>query len=235
MRIRAVLFDAAGTLIELEQPVGESYAKFAHSEGVQLPAWRLQDAFERILRAAPPRVFPGSVHSQIPKLEREWWRTRVLETFRAADSTVRFENFEAFFDRLYQHFGTAAAWGLRAGVREALSGLRAAGIRLGIGSNFDHRLPDILEALEIRSFFSSVTLPAGCGFAKPDAPFFAAALADLGAEPDRTLYLGDEPEAQLGRARAIGLAAASIHKVENLAELPAHLQAIATLDGNRGA
>ena len=58
--IRAVLFDAVGTLIELREPVGETYARMARPFGVALPAWRVDDAFRRILKRAPPLVFPDA-------------------------------------------------------------------------------------------------------------------------------------------------------------------------------
>jgi putative hydrolase of the HAD superfamily len=233
MPIRAVLFDAAGTLIELKQPVGESYAAFARRAGVTLPAWRLQDAFERILRGAPARVFPGRSGAEVPDLEREWWRDRVRETFRAADSTVHFRDFDGFFEPLYGHFGSAVAWTLRPGARAGLSGLRESGHALGIASNFDHRLPKILEELEVNQFFSSLTIPAGCGSAKPDAALFAAALKELGSSPGETLYLGDEPDAELAGARVVGICAVPVSALENLADLPARLDSLATLHASR--
>lgn len=230
MRIRAVLFDAAGTLIELKQPVGETYSDHASRAGVELPAWRLQDAFGRILANAPPRVFPAAPPERVADEERSWWRARVRETVRAADSSVRFEDFDAFFQALYIHYGGAAAWRLRPGVLRGLEGLVASGRRMAIASNFDTRLTKILEELGIKELFSSITLPAGCGAAKPSPAFFVAALADLGTQPGEALYLGDDPVNDVNAARDAGLAAASINLVKNLAELPAHVEALATLE-----
>ena len=85
--IRAVLFDAAGTLIAPREPVGESYARLARDYGVALSAWRLDDAFRRIFAQAEPMVFPEAAPEEIPALERDWWRRVVRATFLAADST----------------------------------------------------------------------------------------------------------------------------------------------------
>ena len=60
MTIRAVLFDAAGTLIELAESVGETYARIAERFGVALPASRLDDAFYRVWASAPPMMSNGS-------------------------------------------------------------------------------------------------------------------------------------------------------------------------------
>ena len=71
--IRAVLFDAHGTLIELAEPLGETYARIAAAHGVRVSAWRIGDAFRRVLAAAEPAVFPDAAPEAILALEREWW------------------------------------------------------------------------------------------------------------------------------------------------------------------
>jgi putative hydrolase of the HAD superfamily len=229
MPIRAVLFDAAGTLIQLRRSVGEIYAEFSERDGVSVPAARIQDAFERVLSGAPPRVFPGHARPEVSSLERQWWQDRVRETFRAADSTAQFRDFNTFFDALYLYFGSNQAWTLRQGAHAGLSGLRDSGLSLGIASNFDDRLPKLLQSLGINEFFHSITTPSECGFAKPDRRFFATALQELGAAADETLYLGDDPDLDLAGAHAAGLHAAPISEIENLTELPTRIEALATL------
>ena len=113
VQLRAVLFDAAGTLIETARPVGETYAERAREHGVRLSAGRLGDAFRRILAGAAPLVFPEAPGDRLPELERDWWRTVVRSTFLAADGTARFRDFDAFFAGLYAHYAGAAAWAVR--------------------------------------------------------------------------------------------------------------------------
>ena len=62
--ISVVLFDAAGTLFELRRSVGETYSAAAARHGVSLPAWRLDDAFQRVMRRASPMVFPEAAPSE---------------------------------------------------------------------------------------------------------------------------------------------------------------------------
>lgn len=225
--IRAVLFDATGTLIELREPVGESYARFAAAHGVVLPAWRVEDAFRRILARSPARIFPDARPDEVPARERDWWRIRVRDTFRASDQTVRFRDFEAFFDALFRWYAGAEAWRLRPGSGEALRALRRHGLRLGVVSNFDHRLIPILESLEIRSFFDTVTLSGAHACAKPDPRLFEAATAALGVPARQAVYVGDDPDRDLRGARSAGLQAVDVRTLGALTELPARLATLA--------
>jgi len=104
LQVAAVLLDAAGTLIRTREPVGETYSRIAREHGVAIPAWRLDEAFARVLRSAPPMP-PGPDDA-----ERAWWRDVVRATFRAADQMQRFADFEACFAALYDHFARPDAW-----------------------------------------------------------------------------------------------------------------------------
>jgi putative hydrolase of the HAD superfamily len=225
----AVLFDAAGTLIELRESVGDTYSRIARAHGVTIPAWRLDDAFRRVLRASPPRVFPGVADAAIPEHERRWWWQLVRSTFLAADSTARFADFEAFFDVLFAEYDGDRLWVARPHALSLLAQLRSEGRALGVISNFDQRLPKILEALGIAGFLSVTVLPADCGVEKPDVRIFELALARLGVEAADTAYVGDDPETDARGASGAGLIAIDVAEMESLEELPARLQSLATL------
>ena len=148
-RILAVVFDAVGTLLLLREPVGETYARFALPYGVTLPAGRLQDAFTRVLAAAPPNLHPG-VPLAVARRARARLvaRARARDVPRAADGTARFDDFEAFFGRLWTPLrggARLAARRRREGAR-CLESLAARGLRLGVLSNFDQRLRRVLGA-----------------------------------------------------------------------------------------
>jgi putative hydrolase of the HAD superfamily len=226
VRIQAVVFDAAGTLIEPAEPIGETYARRARAHAVALPAARLGDAFRRVLAAAPPNVHPGESAERALGLERSWWRERVRETFRAADGTARFDDFDAFFAELFAHFGRGEAWHARPGAQAALSGLRAAGRRTAVVSNFDQRLHGILRELGLARELACVVLPADCGAAKPDPRIFAACLARLALPAERCVYVGDRSDLDVAAARAAGLRAIDVADVATLAELPARIEAM---------
>lgn len=215
----AVLFDAAGTLIALREPVGATYARLAREAGAGFPASRLEEAFARIFRAAPPNAHPGLPPDERPEAERQWWRARVRETFRAADQMVVIGDFEALFQTLFSHYGTPEAWELRPGARDALLALRRAGARLAVVSNFDHRLHGLLDALGIAGHFDLVLTPTDTGTAKPDPAFFAAALSRLSLAPERSVYVGDHPDDDILGARRAGIPGLDVTRLESLTAL----------------
>ena len=229
---RAVLFDAAGTLLLFREPVGETYQRFALDFGVDVPAARITEAFIRVISRAERMVFPDAPVEQRPSLEREWWWQLVRSTFRAADSTAIFSDFEAYFDRLWLHYAGRAAWYLAPGARAALAALRSRGVPTGIVSNFDHRLPYILQDLEILHYFETVTIPSETGAAKPDRLIFEVALQALAArEGARRLsrpavYVGDRAVEDVAGAREAGLVPIQVGSLATLEELPARIDAL---------
>ncbi len=229
MKIRAVMLDATGVLIDPAEPVGQTYAECASRHRIRLPAWRLEDAFRRVLRSATPRVMPGQTGDAAVAFERSWWRERVRQTFQAADSTVRFDDFDALFGEIYDHFSRGEAWRLRAGASEAIASVRARGYRTGVISNFDHRLPGILEDLEIAQLFDVIMIPSRCGAAKPDSEIFLAALALIGVEAGESIYVGHDRVLDGKGASRAGLLPLLLGGAETLDSLPTRIRQIANL------
>ncbi len=190
--LRGVLFDATGTLIETAEPVGEVYRRVALEHGVDLPAWRLDDAFRRVIARAPVRGTQGESASARREHEVEWWFEVIRQTFQATDSTARFDDFRGFAGALFDAYRTRDAWRLRPGVRPCLERFEAADWPMAIVSNFDHRLPEILHLLEIDHYFESIELPSDHGVAKPEAPLFAAAAGALDLPFSQLAYVGDD-------------------------------------------
>jgi putative hydrolase of the HAD superfamily len=219
-RLRAVLFDAVGTLIRLREPVGATYARFAAAQGTTIPAGRLEEAFARCRDAAPAMVFPGEPLVRAEALERAWWRRLVEDTFRAADGAVQPRDFEALFAGLWLHYAGPEAWELAPGAREALLGLRGRGLATGIVSNFDQRLRAVLRGLAIHHLFHAIVLPAEIGARKPDRAIFDAALKRLGLAGEQVAYVGDNAAEDLAASRAAGLRPIDARTLATLAELP---------------
>lgn len=224
MPLRAVLFDAAGTLIRLREPAGDTYARRAREFGVALPPGRLDEAFHRVLRAAPPMAFPEAPAAEIPALERGWWREVVRQTLRATDGTARLRDFEGCFAALFADFASASAWAAVPGARAVLDTLRRRGLRLGVVSNFDHRLPGLLAALDLAAPLELVLLPGEARAAKPDPRIFALALERLGVAAADALYVGDDAVHDVAGARAAGLRALQVGPAATLADLPRMLE-----------
>ena len=225
-RIQAVAFDAAGTLLRLREPVGETYSRFAKTHGVDVPAGRLDESFARVFRAAPPNLHAGEPIWRSEALERAWWHDRVRETFRSADQMVRFDEFDLFFAEVWDHYAGAGAWELAAGTREALTSISKSGRLLAVLSNFDHRLRPLLASFELADFFEAITTPADAGAAKPDRRIFDVCLKRLGLGGHRVAYVGDDPSDDHEGAQLAGLHPIDVTRFSSLTELPAALDAL---------
>lgn len=222
-------FDATGTLIEMSTSVGEVYAELAARFEVALPAWRLDDAFRRIISNAPPRGIDGKSVSEREANEVEWWTERVRQTFQATDSTVRIEDLRGFGRALFDTYCEASRWRTLPGIPQTLARLAAAGHPMGIVSNFDHRLPVILEAMDINMFFSVVEIPSKHGARKPDRRLFEAAATTLARELGELVYIGDDEPAVLDAIGRLGIRVLDVATLDRFDALPDWLESPATL------
>jgi putative hydrolase of the HAD superfamily len=141
--------------------------------------------------------------------ERTWWRQVVRETFARVGSLAAFgeHRFEDFFAQLFEHFAGADPWELYPETLPALRALQQEGIRLGVISNFDSRLPRVLQQLQLDPYFSTLTLSTQVGYAKPHPLIFRAALAAHGIPPAAAGHIGDSHREDYQGAKAAGLRA----------------------------
>jgi len=216
---RAALFDAAGTLIELREPVGETYARIAREHGVTIAPNELEAAFRITFKKVPAMVFPGVSIEEIPPLEKTWWSKVVTKTFLTADSAVRFADFDAFFEQLYGEMSRPEAWREIPGARNLLLKLRSLRWATAIVSNFDRRLLGLLQGLELAELFDAVVLCSDVGVAKPDAAIFQRALERLDVPASRAVVVGDDEVLDIEGARAAGLRAIDVRSLAKLDEL----------------
>ena len=221
--LRAVLFDAVGTLLVLREPVGATYARCARERGISASPEALQATFSHALRAMPPMLFPDRDAAQRQTAEREWWRAVVRATFGAAAVAAAPAEVDRCFDALFAHFGGAAAWQTAPGAAELLAALRRRGLRTGVLSNFDHRLPALLDALGVTPLLDTVVLPADAGAAKPDPAIFRCALDRLGISAAEVVYVGDDAADDIAGATRAGLQAIDVTRVSDLREIAAIL------------
>ncbi|OFV87838.1 MAG: hypothetical protein A3J75_05775 [Acidobacteria bacterium RBG_16_68_9] len=214
--IRAVLFDATGTLIHLRESVGETYARMARPHGIEIAARHLDAAFSRAFRRMPPMAFSRVPREHIADLERTWWRELVLATFRDRRAIDRLADFDRYFDHVFAYYADPAAWVLAPNTRETLAELRRSGRRTGIVSNFDYRLGTILDGFGLGPLLDVVILPSDVGAAKPDPRIFTAAVERLRCEPGDALYVGNDADDDVAGACAAGLHAIDVASLPTL-------------------
>ena len=224
MKFRAVLFDAAETLFTTRGSVGEIYGRIARQYGSSASPELIQAAFVRQFRGSGP----VSVQDQ-----KAWWRNVVHRVFTEAGMV---ENFDKFFDDVYEKFRDSQGWVLFPETLEVLSELKKQGLKLGVISNFDDRAYSVMRSLGILPFFDAVTLSSETGYCKPEPEIFQAAIRALGVPASETLLVGDSLRDDVEAGQRAGLTAILIDRagryistnhvdrISSLKEVPAKIQ-----------
>jgi putative hydrolase of the HAD superfamily len=202
MAIKAIFFDAAGTLIKPARRVGETYVDLARKYGVEASAAEIAERFRLCFHSAPPLAFPGAPAARMADLERAWWKELVRRVFEPRDG---FQRFDDYFAELFAYFAHPDAWALYPEVTETLSVLESRGMVLSVISNFDSRLIGILEGLGAAHWFEHIFVSSRVGYAKPDRQIFHIALERHSLEAGDALHVGDSEEKDLLGANKAGL------------------------------
>jgi putative hydrolase of the HAD superfamily len=227
--IKVVTFDARGTLLKVRFPVGETYAAVARRHGADLSTAAIEAAFFTVFPSMPPLAFPPMHDGQLRDRERGWWRTLVDRVVESADQRV--DDFEAFFTELYSLYRGAQGWKPYREAASVLCLLRSAGYKLGVVSNFDSRIEEVLVALNMSIWFDSVVFSSRAGVAKPGAGIFERALAELDVKAAQALHVGDSLRKDWQGARDIGMNAVLLDRAGRYAgHTPADCDVIASLE-----
>ena len=197
--VRAVTFDVGGTLIEPWPSVGQLYADAAARHGCgSIPAGLLQSRFRDAWRTRP-----RFDHA------RAGWAALVDEVFRGLTDAPPSAT---FFPELYGRFAQADSWRVFGDVAPTLDALAAAGVRLGIISNWDERLRPLLRSLDLERRFESIVISCEAGAVKPDGAIFDLAAAAFGLPPASILHVGDSLDHDVRGARAAGFRAVQVRR-----------------------
>jgi len=211
--IRALLFDAAGTLLEPIESVAETYARHFREQGWEIGAEAVREAFPRIFRESGDPDYSGQSCGDLA--ERNWWRELVFRTMIACGVDPAADGVRAndCFERLFAFYERGAAWRVFPEVGGVLAAASREGLRLAVVSNFDRRLHRILAELGLG--FEFVLTSADARARKPDPAIFRLALARLGLRPGEVLHAGDCVAADVTGARAAGIGAFHLDRPRN--------------------
>ena len=199
--LKAIFFDAAGTLFHLTRSVGDHYAYVGREVGLDLQPNELDSAFHAAWKQMPRRPAIDGPRENDDKL---WWRELVGRIFDQVAPSLRELDRDNFFEVAYEHFAEPGVWTLYPDVVDVLQQLRER-FQLAVISNFDGRLRFILQNLGISKYFAHVFISSELGADKPDPEIFRRALRIMNLKPCEVLHVGDDPERDWKAAGAAGL------------------------------
>jgi HAD superfamily hydrolase (TIGR01662 family) len=196
-RVRAVLFDLGGTLVETRDFDG--WAEDGQAVGLQFDAEGIAGAWEA---AEPWR--DGREADRV-----RLWRDVLA---RASGSDVS----EAVVGRfLARHDRRPIHGRLFSDVRRCLDRLMGPGRELGIVSNSrsEPAVRELLRNVRIAELFSTVVSSGTEGVRKPDPEIYRRALVRLRASPAESLFVGDDLANDVQGPMAVGLHAVWLNRM----------------------
>ena len=192
-----VLLDAGDTLLAPAPSFQGRFLAVAADAGVPLEEAAVDAAIAEAMRAAE---WPSDWTD--PATQRSFWvgfDRQVLADLGHQDDGLRVA------EALFAAFSDPAGARLFDAVRPALDALAGRGVTLGVVSNFEPWLEDVLALQGIDHLFATVAISGKLGVAKPDPEIFRVALKEAGAEPEATVHVGDQPVNDVAAARAVGI------------------------------
>lgn len=192
--IRAVLFDAGGTLIHMD---GERVSRAAGRDHDAALFRRAEsDAIAEVRRFVLAN--PKSADAERVPL--------YFDTLLAGLGFEAREDRRAAVGRVAAEHARANLWSRGAdGAAETLSALLARGYRVAVISNADGRVRGLLEDAGLGTHLEFVLDSAEMGVEKPDPRIFHAATTRLALAPSACAYVGDIYEIDVVGAAGAGL------------------------------
>jgi REG-2-like HAD superfamily hydrolase len=221
-RIRAISLDVTGTLVATREPVVQSYHDALLWAEFPNPPTR-EDMKAAFKTAYKERCMESPCFGGVQGIAgRDWWRETVkrvlVHSGRSPHSEFSDEDFDRYFRRVYQHFGSCQGYLVLDDAQALLDSLHrkakedrdGAIILLGITSNTPTRhMETVLPMLGIHDQFRWFTCSQEVGAEKPSPEIFEDAyrkakfwIPDL--QKHQVLHIGDSLACDFCGARAFG-------------------------------
>jgi putative hydrolase of the HAD superfamily len=228
--VRAVLFDAGETLVHPSPSFPELFVEVLRRAGHDRTGTDVTAASAAVFVRFSEAARDEELWTTSPERSARFWKgvyERMLaELGLPSDHGIR--------DELYATFTDQRNYALFDDVAETLTALDGRGLALGIVSNFEAWLEELLGTLGVRDRFAARVISGIEGVEKPDPAIFGLALDRLGVSAADAVYVGDNPEFDVDPAVAVGMSAVLIDRrgrfpdhpgptVRDLRELPTML------------
>ncbi|MDQ7778150.1 MAG: HAD family hydrolase [Planctomycetota bacterium] len=227
-KLKAVFLDAGNTILHLDFPF---IAEVLSGYGVS-PSLETLERSEAVARAEVDRAH---VVGTTTDYARWFYYFRLIMSH--AGLTSEFDIADAY-KKLEARHSVKNLWcRVPPEVPAVLAELRSK-YTIGVVSNADGRIKDLLALVGLLDYFSFVVDSGQVGVEKPDPRIFQHALAAASAEPDEVVHVGDLVCVDVAGAEASGIRAVLIDpfdhhtdalcaRIRNIGELPAAIARLA--------
>ncbi|MPZ14613.1 MAG: HAD-IA family hydrolase [Chloroflexi bacterium] len=201
--VRAVFFDVGGTLLHPHPSFHRLVAHVCQQRGLPVTAEEAERAEPRVWARIAQRQDRGRGFSISPEQSRAFW----LWVYRAYLTELGYPESAAtdLPQRLLETFVQLESYRLYPDVLPTLERLQRAHLTLGVISNWEAWLHQLMAHLEIERYFHVSMVSGVTGVEKPDAEIFLRALEAAGVRADEAIHVGDDPRTDLEGAERMGI------------------------------
>ncbi|MCC7104600.1 MAG: HAD-IA family hydrolase, partial [Chloroflexi bacterium] len=190
-----VLFDVGSTLVDPHPSARDLILRVLREHGFQPTSADLERVEPVAFQAVRDRL-PFYRYGQ--EESQAFWDA----FYEALLSELGVDSAPVLRAALYAEFQRIENWRLYPDAVPVLRELRERGFRLGVVSNWEEWLEELLLALEVHALFDVIVASGPFGRAKPHPTIFQQALAITGTAPERAVHIGDSPRDDVAGARA---------------------------------
>jgi putative hydrolase of the HAD superfamily len=201
MRFRAVFFDAGETLVHPAPSFPELFARILTREGHPRAPDQVIQASLVVMERFSAAAAAETLWTTSPERSRAFW----LDVYERMLASLGLPAVDGLRDTLYREFTDLRNYALFDDVPAALDALAGVGVTLGVISNFEAWLGELLTALGVHEAFQIRVISGSEGIEKPDPRIFELAMRRAGVEPSTSAYVGDNPEFDVLPPAALGI------------------------------
>jgi putative hydrolase of the HAD superfamily len=196
--LRAIFYDAVGTLIHVQPSVASIYAEVGRLFGSRLDIGTIRGRFQAAF-ARQDRIDEQASWRTSEERERQRWRAIVAEVLDdVADANACFES-------LFAAFGQPAAWACDPDAEAVLAHFHKRSVRQALASNFDARLGGVVAGMPALRELTPIIVSSAVGWRKPAPEFFRTLAGAVELPPSAILYVGDDRGNDFDGARRAGM------------------------------
>lgn len=201
-----VFLDAGETILRPFPSFAELFARICRQEGRDVTPAEVSAVRERLAphlidlaheAGADPPALGTSVSAAESRTFWTYLYRRFLAELDIHDDTLA--------DTLFATFSSSASYRLYDDVLDTLEGLQGAGLRLGLISNFETWLQEMLVELEVGHIFEVTIISGVEGVEKPDPGIYRLALERGGVAAGNAVHVGDSESLDIIPARRAGM------------------------------
>ena len=224
-KLKLVTFDAMNTLFKVKPNIGQTSCDAVRhlllQELTSQQEMTVQENFFTVYKNYT-KEYPNFGYGKISS--ESFWQNIISDSLKSTGCKFNEDEVKLVTVYLYNEYKKADKYSIFPDVFSTLSELEKRGVVMGIISNFDNRLVEILENLKLKQYFKFILCSRIEGVAKPYKDIFKKALSISNIAPDEALHIGDNYQLDYLAAKNYGINALLVNRSKETVNVPEYDQ-----------